>query len=202
MYLQRRGLNAPVFITSARSPASSPGSTLVSRTRAASPFPIRGEGSTISDSKMRIDALTAAIEEFTANSARLNTEIGNLNKEISKNQNALDMATALRAKNNAEFLAEEKDMLQSIGSMKAAVIALSKHNEGAAPLQSEVSDSELIDIITKVDYQMQKHAALLSEKITPKQLDALNAFVQEGGSQGYAPQGGEIFGILQAMKES
>merc|ERR1719443_2195297 len=156
----------------------------------------------IADSKMRIDALTASIEEFTANSARLNTEIGNLNKEISKNQNALDMATALRAKNNAEFLAEEKDMLQSIGSMKAAVIALSKHNMGAALLQSEVSDSESIDIITKVDYQMKKHASLLSEKVTPKQLEALKAFVQEGGSQGYAPQSGEIFGILQAMKES
>jgi len=155
----------------------------------------------IADSKMRIDALTAAIEEFTANSARLNTEIGNLNKEISKNQNALDMASALRAKNNAEFLAEEKDMLQSIGSMKAAVIALSK-KKGAALLQSEMSDTESIDIITKVDYQMKKHAALLSEKITPKQLDALKAFVQEGGSQGYAPQGGEIFGILSAMKES
>merc|ERR1719443_662154 len=156
----------------------------------------------IADSKMRIDALTASIEEFTANSARLNTEIGNLNKEISKNQNALDMATALRAKNNAEFLAEEKDMLQSIGSMKSAVIALSKHNMGAALLQSEVSDSEAIDIITKVDYQMKKHASLLSEKVTPKQLEVLKAFVQEGGSQGYAPQSGEIFGILQAMKES
>merc|ERR1719261_781338 len=58
----------------------------------------------IADSKMRIDALTASIEEFTANSARLNTEIGNLNKEISKNQNALDMATALRAKNNRSSL--------------------------------------------------------------------------------------------------
>merc|ERR1719321_1820930 len=72
----------------------------------------------IADGKQRIDSLTAAIEEFTANSARLNTEISNLNKEVSKNQRALDQAAALRSKNNAEFIAEEKDLLQSIGSMK------------------------------------------------------------------------------------
>jgi hypothetical protein len=156
----------------------------------------------ISDSKMRIDALTAAVEEYTANSARLNTEIANLNKEVAKNQNALDTATALRAKNNAEFVAEEKDMLQSIGSMKQAVIALSKHNKGAALLQNEVSDSEAIDIITNLDSEMHKHSTLLSEKITPQQRDILKAFVQQGTGQGYAPQSGEIFGILQAMKES
>merc|ERR1719265_3015737 len=75
----------------------------------------------IADGKERIDKLTAAIEEATANSARLNTEISNLNKEVAKNQAALDTAQALRAKNLAEFNEEEKDLLQSIGSMKAAI---------------------------------------------------------------------------------
>merc|ERR1719379_1493212 len=37
----------------------------------------------IADAKSKIESLTAAIEEFTANSARLNTEIANLDKEIS-----------------------------------------------------------------------------------------------------------------------
>merc|ERR1719324_596421 len=86
--------------------------------------------------------------------------------------------------------------------MSMAVIALSKHNKGAALLQNQVSDSEAIDIITKVDAEMHKHAELLSEKITPQQRDILKAFVQQGTGQGYAPQSGEIFGILQAMKES
>jgi predicted nucleic acid-binding Zn-ribbon protein len=74
-------------------------------------------------------ALTSSIEGLTGMSARLNTEIANLEKEVSKNQGALDTATALRTKQLAEFNEEEKDMLQSITSLKSAVIALSKHHE-------------------------------------------------------------------------
>merc|ERR1719191_514850 len=115
----------------------------------------------IADGKQRLETLTAAIEELTANSARLNTEIANLNKEVGKNQRALDQATALRAKNNAEFVAEEKDMLQSIGSMKGAVVALSKHNKGAALLQA--SDSEAIDLVLTVQRTMRRHGDVISE---------------------------------------
>merc|ERR1719160_1953369 len=85
----------------------------------------------IADAESRIASLTAAIEEFTANSARLNTEIANLEKEVAKNSQALDTATALRAKELAEFNEEEKSSLQTISSLKSAVIALSKHHEAA-----------------------------------------------------------------------
>merc|ERR1719194_132760 len=60
----------------------------------------------IADAESRIADLTAAIEEYTASSARLNTEIENLNKEIAKNGVALDQATALRTKQLAEFNGE------------------------------------------------------------------------------------------------
>merc|ERR1719235_2916410 len=43
---------------------------------------------------------------------------------------------------------------------------------------------------------------LISEVTTPRQRAALKAFVQQEQGQGYAPQSGEIFGIMQAMKES
>merc|ERR1719160_2204000 len=52
----------------------------------------------IADAEALITELTAAIEEGTANSARPNTEIKNLEAEIAKNQEALDKATALRQK--------------------------------------------------------------------------------------------------------
>ena len=51
---------------------------------------------------------------MTAASARLNTEIKNLEKEVAENQEALDAATAIRQKELAEFNAEEKDSLQAI----------------------------------------------------------------------------------------
>merc|ERR1719232_964081 len=76
----------------------------------------------------------ARIEALTATSARLNTEIKNLEKEVAKNQDSLAKATALREKQLAEFNAEEKDLLESISALKAAITVLSKHN-GASLLQ-------------------------------------------------------------------
>merc|ERR1719379_2682898 len=149
----------------------------------------------IAAGERKINDLTATIEEATANSARLNTEIANLQKEVAKNGNALDTAKALRMKQSAEFVATEKDMLQSIGSMKNAITALSKHNSFL-----QVPEAERSEIITSVGTQVHKHASLISELTTPSERHALKAFVQSGAK--YAPQGGEIFGILGAMKES
>merc|ERR1719146_559071 len=82
----------------------------------------------IADAEARIEDLTTDIESLTAASARLNAEIVNLEKEVKKNQDALDKATALRTKELAEFNAEEKDMLQSISALKSAIVVLSKHH--------------------------------------------------------------------------
>jgi len=46
----------------------------------------------IADAEARISDLTTKIEELTASSARLNTEIKNLEKEVAENQSALDKA--------------------------------------------------------------------------------------------------------------
>merc|ERR1719181_2204981 len=75
----------------------------------------------IAEAEARIGDLTTKIEELTAGSARLNTEIKNLEKEKAKNQEALDQATAIREKQLAEFNAEEKDLLESVTALKAAI---------------------------------------------------------------------------------
>merc|ERR1719191_88357 len=161
----------------------------------------------IADAEGHIADLTSAFEEFTASSAKLNTEIENLNKEIAKNGQALDTATALRTKQLAEFNEEEKDMLQSISSLKSAVIALSKHHE--AMLQD--SDDAYYTIVTMLHEQLRKHKDLLAEVITPHQRKAIESFIQKPEDyfaaqptfmQSHAPASGEIFGILKQMKES
>merc|ERR1719487_352863 len=82
----------------------------------------------IADAEARIEDLTSKVEEMTALSAQLNTEIKNYEQEVAKNQNALSQATAMRKKELAEFNAEEKDMLGTIQALKQAVTVLSKHN--------------------------------------------------------------------------
>jgi len=160
----------------------------------------------ISDAESHISALTASIEEGTASSARLNTEIKNLNSEIEKNQAALDKATSLRQEELAEFNAEEKDVLQSIGALKSAITVLGKHN---ALLQ--VSDETLMNIAVQVDTAFRKHKKMMAKALSASQRSTVTAFIQAPSDyfdadptfkQSYAPQSGAIFGILKQMKET
>jgi septal ring factor EnvC (AmiA/AmiB activator) len=162
----------------------------------------------IADAEARISDLTTKIEELTANSARLNTEIKNLEKEVAANQDALDKATSIREKELAEFNAEEKDLLGSISALKAAITVLSKHHGGSF---LQLPRSHVLGIATTLQHEMQKHASILDGVLTRSERRAATAFIQAPEDyfdaaptfkQSYAPQSGEIFGILRQMKET
>jgi len=154
----------------------------------------------IADGEGRIEDLSHAIEDLSANSARLNTEIEMLNKEVAKNDEALESATALREKQLAEFNVEEKEMIKSLTSLKGAVVALAKHHE-ASFLQTSLSDTERAQMTAAVSIQhlLKKHHDLLAEVVSPHQRKVIASLLQ---TQTIAPQSGAIFGILKAMKES
>lgn len=162
----------------------------------------------IADAEARISDLTTKIEELTANSARLSTEIKNLEKEVAANQEALDKATSIREKELAEFNAEEKDLLGSISALKAAVTVLSKHHGGAF---LQMPRSHVVGVAATLQHELQKHAALMEGVLTRSERRAATAFIQAPEDffdaeptfkQSYAPQSGEIFGILKQMKET
>jgi len=111
----------------------------------------------IADAEQRIADLTAAIEEFTAKSAELNTQIKHLDGEVAKNGKALDQATALRTKQLAEFNGEEKDMLQSISALKSAVVVLGKQNAASAMLQDS---NTAINIAVMLKDELRKHKSI------------------------------------------
>jgi len=162
----------------------------------------------ISNAEAKIADLTTRIEELTAGSARLNTEIKNLEKEVAKNQEALDKATGIRQKQLAEFNGEEKDLLESISSLKAAVTVLSKHHGGSF---LQVQQTSALNIAASMQNAMKKHQALLRRVLTRSERQAAANFLlaptdyfdaQPTFKQSYAPQSGEIFGILRQMKET
>jgi len=148
----------------------------------------------IADAEARIEDLNTAIEEHTANSARLSNEIKVLEKEVAKNQDALSKATSLREKQLAEFNGEEKDVLQSISALKAAITVLGKHQEGGSLLQ----------VSKTLKHTLVKHDKLLQGVLKPSERQAALSFIQAapGMGQSYAPQSGQIFGILEQMKET
>merc|ERR1719264_1177175 len=162
----------------------------------------------IAEAEARIEDLTTKIEELTAISARLNTEIKNLEKEVAQNQDSLAKATALREKQLAEFNAEEKDLLESISALKAAITVLAKHHGGALV---QLPRSHLLGVAATLQFQLGKHASLLQGVLTPKERRVAASFAQSPEDyfdasptfkQSYAPQSGEIFGILRQMRET
>merc|ERR1712054_448986 len=160
----------------------------------------------IADAEARISDLTTKIEELTASSARMGTEIKNLEKEVAENQAALDKATAIRQKQLAEFNEEEKDALEAISALKSAITVLSKHTSFL-----QIPKSHIVGVAASVQNQMQKHASLFAGVLTHAERRTISSFVQSPEDyfdasptfkQSYAPQSGEIFGILKNMKET
>jgi len=94
----------------------------------------------IGDAEVKITDLGNAIQDKTATSAKLDTTITNRKAEVEKHQTALDQATEIRKKELAAFNEEEKDLLESIRALKAAITVLSKHHAEAALLQLPRSD--------------------------------------------------------------
>jgi len=154
----------------------------------------------IADATKRIEDLNIQIEELTAASARLNTEIKMLEKETGNHQDAVGKANEMRMKDQGEFNEEEKDLLQSISSLKAAIIVLSKHHAaGAAFLQ--MSQSQMMQISVALQHVIHKNA--LDDVILPSDKKKVLAFIQQAPSAGsYAPASGQILGILKQMKET
>merc|ERR1719160_2082419 len=89
-------------------------------------------------------------------------------------------------------------MLQTISSLKSAVIALSKHHEAFVQEDTSFATMQQIQIDLTIQHVLQKHKDILN----PHQRKVAKAFMQNKGKAGYAPASSEIFGMLKQMKET
>ena len=130
----------------------------------------------IAAAEATIDESTAAIEENSALSAQLKTEIENLKSEMAKAQDAIEEATGLRESERAEFEAENKELLETIDALTRALEVLGKHNSFL-----EVK-KEIMSLKRVKSLEMQRIRALVQ---APTQ-----------SAKSYNSRSGEIFGIL------
>merc|ERR1719169_95076 len=98
-------------------------------------------------------------------------------------------------------------MLEAIGALKAAIEVLSKHHTSFL----QMPQPHLVRVAATLQREMQKHASLLDGLLTHSQRRLVLSFVQAPGDyfdaaptfkQSYAPQSGQIFGVLQQMLET
>merc|ERR1719359_2095371 len=92
----------------------------------------------IEEGEANIASLEASIEEYTAKLAELKELLGNTKDEKNKNWDALNKASSMRMKENAEFHGTEKELIGAIDSAKHAIVVLSKENPELAQIRSVV----------------------------------------------------------------
>ncbi|CAL1162095.1 unnamed protein product, partial [Cladocopium goreaui] len=78
----------------------------------------------IEEAQTKIKALEARMDELTATSSRLATEIAVAEEEVSNNEKALQSAQALREKQFTEFKSDFKDLTESATSVDKALDAI------------------------------------------------------------------------------
>jgi len=176
-----------------------------------------GKTQAVADQKDKIDQLNSVIEGSTGKKAELSTEIEGLKKDIATAKQSLAEATEIRNKEAAEFHSEETELLKSVTLLKGAIVALSKHHAGL--LQS---DAELTVIKPSLRKMLHQQLHRLNWLEVSRDRDAFFAFVDanddilEPDSDGrgaaamlqmpvhssYAPQSGQVMGILKQMKEA
>merc|ERR1719482_2625162 len=131
-----------------------------------------------------IDQLTSTIEEKTALSAQLKGEIEGLEAEMEKAKEAIDTATAMREEEKLEFTTEEKELLDTVDALTRAVEVLGKHHS-----------------FLQVEATLKRMDLGRMEGMKAKALALLKA-PTGGAAKSYNSRSGEIFGILQQMKET
>merc|ERR1719163_1273316 len=110
---------------------------------------------------------------------------------------------AAKMKDNKEFHGQEVDLLQAIKACKDAITVLSKHHPELAQLREA---AQLLQR-GKVTQLVMSSGALTGERAKVlraflKRVPVADSLLSIPGFQSYAPQSGQIFGILKQMQET
>jgi hypothetical protein len=142
----------------------------------------------IADSSAAIEELTAKLKSEEAEKSATAQDLIGHKKDRETATADIEEATMLRGKENAAYAAEKADSETNIAAMAKAIPALEKGMGGAALLQLPEGNAlrKIIDNYPKMD---------------PMDRRSAQAFLEESSSSDYAPQSGQIVGILKAMKD-
>jgi hypothetical protein len=150
----------------------------------------------------RIGELEAALGEALAKINEIKSKRKATQEEQYADQKALDESEEMRMKENKAFHTTEGDLLQAIDATENAITMLSKHNPGFAQIKAVVQSLQTARV---TDMVMHSQALDAGKRAVLKDFFAgtnqATGFLQIPGMQSYAPQSGQIFGILKQMKE-
>jgi len=152
----------------------------------------------------RISELEATIGEAAAEVRRLTEKRKATQDEQYANQKSLDTAEQMRMEENKKFHAEEADLIEAVDATGNAIIALSSHHPEFTQIRNVASSlrtAGVIDLMLKSNPESRYRMTALKDFLVEAEKSPDTAFLAIPGYQSYAPQSGQIFGILKRMKK-
>jgi len=155
---------------------------------------------------------TQSIEEGEANQNQLEAALGEAvgrmdefkskreatSDEVNRDEAALQEASALRMKESQEFHKEEVNLMEASKACAQALVVLREHSGDFVQVRAvakKLRDSQVLRL-AKASPQASALRSFLSRALGSPSA----AFLAVPGYQSYAPQSGQIVGILETMK--
>ena len=152
----------------------------------------------IEEAQNHVKALEARVDELTATSSRLTSEITHTEDEVSSNEKALEASEALRAKQVTEFAADEKDLTQSATSVDKALDVIGTNQSSFL----QTSKGRVANALTQLKSVLSKHERLLTEAQRSKVESLLNPKLKSQFLQTSREAPGGVAGVLSGLKDS
>lgn len=161
-------------------------------------------GFEIKTGKADVAELTATIEAETASAAALETKIEEISNDWTIDEEDLAAATKVRAKENVDFKAEEKELLEVLSMLERATSILSKEMATSSASMLQLNNAKsLTDALTVMVQASVLSSADASRLTALVQTDSADADAEPGAPAAAVYEGHSdgIIGTLEGLTE-
>jgi hypothetical protein len=152
----------------------------------------------IADGEVNIQRLEAFLGEAAGKIAEMKVKRTETKEELESDQKALSEATALRLKDEKAFGKDQSDTVAALASCKSAITVLSKHNPELIEVRAVAAKLQRARVLQIGILDNLKKAALQDFF---RDAQGATSFLSIPGFKSYQGQSGQIFGILNQMKD-
>jgi chromosome segregation ATPase len=159
----------------------------------------------ITSSKRTIDDLTATIEDSKGTIATLTSTVEDLTSKISASETDLADATKLRNKENADFLAAEKELVDTVDGLDRAVVVLKRNmafvQAGNLPKKELSLLASSLSKIIEASWVNEHDRKAVQSLLQTSDGDEDLSFQPQATTSSYSSQSGGIVDTLEDMRE-
>jgi hypothetical protein len=159
----------------------------------------------ITSSKRTIDDLSATIEDAKGTIATLTSTVEDLTSKISASESDLADATKIRNKENADFLAAEKELVDTVDGLDRAVTVLKRNmalvQSGSLPKKELSLMASSLSKIVEASWVNEHDRKVVQSLLQTQDSDEDLAFQPQAVTSSYSSSSGGIVDTLEDMRE-